>query len=174
MTLATPADRWIFSRLAAVIDEIAGLYDGYDFAEAARVLYRFVWNEMCDWYLEVAKTRLYGDDEPERLQVSGNLLVLLERVMGLLHPIMPFVTEEIYRHLPQVRGRGRGPRTPLRRATFPQADPTWRDPGAERAMEIVRGRRGRPALGARRARGASGRRWAGCTWWPPTPPSDAT
>jgi valyl-tRNA synthetase len=131
--LTTPADRWIFSRLAAVIDEVAGLYDTYDFAESARVLYRFVWNEICDWYLEVAKSRLYAEEEAARLAVSGNLLVLLERVMGLLHPMMPFVTEEIYRNLPQVRA-GDGAAS-LFATAWPVADPAWPDAAAERAME---------------------------------------
>ncbi len=100
--LATAADRWIFSRLNAVTREVTQLYESYEFDDVARVLYRFVWNELCDWYLEVAKSRLYSEDEAERLQVSGNLLVLLEHVMLLLHPLMPFVTEEIYGHLPWV------------------------------------------------------------------------
>ena len=60
--LATPADRWIFSRLAAVAAEAAALYEAYQFDDVARLLYRFVWNEVCDWYLEIAKTRLYGEE----------------------------------------------------------------------------------------------------------------
>ncbi len=100
--LATVADRWIFSRLATVTQEIHALYQSYEFDDVARVLYRFVWNELCDWYLEVAKTRLYSTGEAERRQVSGNLLYLVEQVLLLLHPLMPFVTEEIYGHLPQV------------------------------------------------------------------------
>jgi len=71
--LTTPADRWIFSRLATVERELAGTYEAYEFDDAARLLYRFIWNELCDWYLEVAKTRLYSEDEAERLTVSGNL-----------------------------------------------------------------------------------------------------
>jgi valyl-tRNA synthetase len=97
------------------------------------VLYRFVWNEICDWYLEVAKSRLYAEEEAARLAVSGNLLVLLERVMGLLHPMMPFVTEEIYRNLPQVRA-GDGAAS-LFATAWPVADPAWPDAAAERAME---------------------------------------
>ena len=103
VALATPADRWIFSRLNTAVVEIAGCYERYDFSEAARLLYRFIWNEVCDWYLEMAKARLYSEDEAERVQVSGNLLVLLEDVTLLLHPVMPFLTEEIYCNLPQVR-----------------------------------------------------------------------
>ncbi len=132
--LATPADRWIFSRLTAVSQEVAGLYESYEFDDVARVLYRFVWNELCDWYLEVAKTRLYSDDENERLQVSGNLLVLLEQVMTMLHPLMPFVTEEIYGYLPQVTS-GQRPAS-LFDAKYPEARPEWVDPEAEVVMEI--------------------------------------
>jgi valyl-tRNA synthetase len=133
VVLATPSDRWIFSRLAAVVAETARLYETYEFADVARGLYRFVWNELCDWYLEMAKVRLYSDSEEERLQISGNLLVLLEQVMGLLHPLMPFVTEEIYTHLPQVRA-GQRPAS-LFDSRYPAPEPEWRDPAAEAAME---------------------------------------
>jgi valyl-tRNA synthetase len=131
--LVTPADRWIFSRLAAVTEEVSDLYEGYEFDDVARVLYRFIWNELCDWYLEVAKSRLYSEDEQERLDVSGNLLVLLEHVLALLHPLMPFVTEEIYGHLPQVRSGARP--ASLFDAAFPEADRSWRDSEAEAEME---------------------------------------
>ncbi|MCL5734513.1 MAG: class I tRNA ligase family protein, partial [Actinobacteria bacterium] len=132
--LATVADQWIFSRVAAVIDEVSDLYEGYEFDDVARVLYRFVWNELCDWYLEIAKARLYSEDRQERLEVSGNLLVLLERVMTLLHPLMPFVTEEVYGQLPQIAAKG-GSRS-LFDAKFPEADASWHDVAAEEAMEV--------------------------------------
>ncbi len=131
--LATVADRWIFSRLAAVTGEVARLYEAYDFDDVARSLYRFVWNEVCDWYLEVAKTRLYSEDQGERLQVSGNLLVLLERVMLLLHPVMPFITEEIYGNLPVAESGKRA--ESIFAAAYPEAPAEWRDPAAEAAME---------------------------------------
>jgi valyl-tRNA synthetase len=131
--LATVADRWIFSRLAAVTQEVGELYEKYDFDDVARALYRFVWNELCDWYLEVAKARLYSEDENERLQVSGNLLVLLERVMLLLHPLMPFLTEEIYGNLPAVESGTRA--TSIFEASYPEAPAAWADPAAEAAME---------------------------------------
>ena len=131
--LTTPADRWIFSRLATVERELAGTYEAYEFDDAARLLYRFIWNELCDWYLEVAKTRLYSEDEAERLAVSGNLLVLLEHVMAMLHPLMPFVSEEIYRNLPQVLS-GQRPAT-LLDARYPEAPASWHDPAAEEAMD---------------------------------------
>jgi valyl-tRNA synthetase len=131
--LVTQADRWIFSRLTAVSDEVSRLYESYAFDDVARVLYRFVWNELCDWYLEVAKSRLYSDDQDERLQVSGNLLVLLEQVMTLLHPLMPFVTEEVYGFLPQVLS-GRRPAS-LFDARYPDVDAVLADPAAEETME---------------------------------------
>ena len=127
------ADRWIFSRLATVTEEVAGLYERYEFDHVARVLYRFVWNEVCDWYLEVAKTRLYAEEEAQRLQVSGNLLVLVEQVLLVLHPIMPFLTQEIWANLPAVlAGERQGN---IFEARYPIADPAWKDTGAETAME---------------------------------------
>jgi valyl-tRNA synthetase len=137
VTLATAADRWIFSRLSGVIEEVAGCLERYDFSEASRVLYRFVWNEVCDWYLEVAKARLYGDDPDERAQVSGNLLVLLEDVTLLLHPLMPFLTEEVYRNLPQVRSGARPPGA--FDAVFPEPQQQWSGADTERAMEAFMG-----------------------------------
>ena len=132
--LSTPADRWIFSRLASVTHELAELYDGYEFDDASRLLYRFIWNELCDWYLEVAKTRLYSEDEAERLTVSGNLLVLLEHVMTMLHPLMPFLSEEIYGNLPQIRGGLRV--ASLLDARYPDIPGCWHDQAAEDAMEV--------------------------------------
>jgi len=135
--LATPADRWIFSRLTIMVEEARRLFETYEFDGVARLLYRFVWNELCDWYLESVKSRLYSEDEEEQLVVSGNLLFLLEQVMLVLHPLMPFITEEIYRNLPQVAA-GRRP-AGVFKATFPEAVPDWLDPQAETAMEAFIG-----------------------------------
>lgn len=135
VTRTTPVDRWIFSRLAAVTEELSRLYETFDLAEAARVVYRFVWNEFCDWYVEIAKARLYGDDETARQEVAGNLLYLLEHMLGLLHPIMPFLTEEIYRNLPHVAATQPQPAA-LFDAPFPEAEASWADEEAERAMEV--------------------------------------
>jgi valyl-tRNA synthetase len=114
--------------------EAAALYEGYEFADVARLLYRHVWNEVCDWYLETAKCRLYSESEVDRLQVSSNLLSLLETVMTLLHPLMPFVTEEIWGYLPQVKA-GERPAS-LFDARWPEPWPEMRDPSAEAAMEV--------------------------------------
>ena len=87
-----PEDRWILSRLQRAIEAVTRNLDAYDFAHAALELYRFFWSELCDWYLEIVKPRLY-DGEPE---VAATLLCVLERMLALAHPIMPFVTEEIW------------------------------------------------------------------------------
>jgi valyl-tRNA synthetase len=131
--LATVADRWIFSRLAEVSREVATLYEAYDFDDVARVLYRFVWNEVCDWYLEIVKPRLYGEGEKERLRVSGNLLVLIEQVALLLHPVMPFITEELFSNLPADEAGSRP--GSIFDARYPEPSSEWRDEQAEAAME---------------------------------------
>ena len=88
-------DRWIVSRLQRAIASTTANLDDYDFAHAALGLYDYFWSELCDWYLEIVKPRLY-DSEPE---ATATLLWVLERTLALIHPIMPFVTEEIYSYL---------------------------------------------------------------------------
>jgi valyl-tRNA synthetase len=88
-------DRWILSRLQRAIQSVAANVEGYDFAHAALALYDFFWSELCDWYLEIVKPRLYDGDE----EASATLLWVFERVLALAHPMMPFVTEEIYAYL---------------------------------------------------------------------------
>jgi valyl-tRNA synthetase len=88
-------DRWILSRLNRAIGTVSGHLDRYDFAHAALDFYTFFWSELCDWYLEIVKPRLYDGDE----DVAATLLWVLEQVLALAHPTMPFVTEEIYSYL---------------------------------------------------------------------------
>ncbi len=127
---ATMADRWIESRFAATAAAVNRELDAYDFAEATRLLYRFVWNEFCDWYVEIAKQRLYGDDEEARRQVSAHLLHLLDGILRLLHPFMPFLTEELASLMPDGDGF-------LVDAAYPQGDDADRDREAEQQMEIL-------------------------------------
>lgn len=96
----TPADKWIFSRLAGLVARIDAAYEGFEFSEITRELYAFFWNEFCDWYIEFSKSRLTGDDAADRLACQRNLVFVLDTALRLLHPIMPFVTEEIYQDLP--------------------------------------------------------------------------
>lgn len=93
-------DRWILSRLESTVGTVSRLLAGYDFAHAAQELYSFVFSDLCDWYLEIAKPRIY-DGDPE---VASVLLHTLERTLALAHPVMPFVTEEIWRYHPYREG----------------------------------------------------------------------
>jgi valyl-tRNA synthetase len=117
-------DRWILSRLERTIDSVTQKLDTYDFAHAAQEAYAFFWSELCDWYLEIAKPRLY-DGEAE---VSANLLWVLERTLALLHPLMPFVTEEVWSYHPSSKGH-------LAIHPFPQAEESLFDPEAEAEVE---------------------------------------
>ncbi len=118
-------DRWILSRLQRTVASVSEKLDAYDFAHAALELYEFFWSELCDWYLEMVKPRLY---EGER-EVAENLLFVLGRVLGLAHPMMPFVTEELWSYLPGAQERG-----PLVIAAYPTADDGLVDSGAESAI----------------------------------------
>ena len=137
--------------------EAAALYEAYEFDDVARVLYRFVWNEVCDWYLEIAKSRLYSEDAAERPQVSGNLLALLEAVMIMLHPIMPFVTEEIYSFLPQVPA-GLRPAS-IFDASYPGGPPGVGRPGRRSGHGSLHRRGGRVC-----ARPARSWAWPATSW----------
>jgi valyl-tRNA synthetase len=117
-------DRWILSRLERTIASVTEKLEAYDFAHASQEAYSFFWSELCDWYLEIVKPRLY-EGEPE---VSATLLYALERVLALLHPIMPFVTEEIWSHHPARAGH-------LAVHPFPEADEELLDEAAERDVE---------------------------------------
>jgi valyl-tRNA synthetase len=95
------ADRWILSRYEATVQAVTNALERYDLGEAGRLLYEFIWNEFCDWYIELAKGRLYDKENPEaRKTVQSVLLEVLEGTMRLLHPFMPFITEEIWQNLP--------------------------------------------------------------------------
>jgi valyl-tRNA synthetase len=117
-------DRWILSRLERTIASVTEKLETYDFAHAVQEAYSFFWRDLCDWYLEIAKPRLYDGEE----EVSATLLWALERVLGLLHPVMPFVSEEIWSFHPARRGH-------LVVHPFPVADPALFDEAAEADVE---------------------------------------
>jgi valyl-tRNA synthetase len=94
------ADKWILTRLNETIDRVTTLSDKYEFGEVGRELYNFIWDDFCSWYIEMAKLPLYGEDEAAKLTTRSVLAYVLDNTMRLLHPIMPFVTEEIWQHLP--------------------------------------------------------------------------
>jgi valyl-tRNA synthetase len=97
----TLADRWIGSRLNRLIQVVTRLMESYQFGEAGRQIYDFLWSEYCDWFIEIAKIRLYGDNAPATATAQQVLIYVLEQTLRLLHPFMPFVTEEIWQHLPR-------------------------------------------------------------------------
>jgi valyl-tRNA synthetase len=103
-TLSLP-DQWIVSRLGKVTTEVADALDGYRFNEAAATLYNFVWHEFCDWYLEAIKPALYDKEGPGAKESTRAVLWrVLRDTLVLLHPFIPFVTEEIWHHLPGTDG----------------------------------------------------------------------
>ncbi|MEK6272927.1 MAG: valine--tRNA ligase [Actinomycetota bacterium] len=122
-------DRWILSRLQGAIEAVTRNLDSYDFAHAALELYRFFWSELCDWYLEIVKPRLY-DGDPE---VAATLRWILEQTLALAHPMVPFVTEEIYTYLRAAAG-AEGPHM-LVVHPFPEVDGALLDEAAERQVE---------------------------------------
>jgi valyl-tRNA synthetase len=139
---ATVEDRWIVSRLERLTARATELYEGFRFSSATLELYGTFWSELCDWYLELAKPRLYEEDNAG---VSAVLLWALERTLKLLHPVMPFVTEEIWSFTPDARGL-------LAIEPWPEAESRF-DPDAEseidRLIEAVTAlRRYRDEVGA--------------------------
>ncbi len=94
------ADKWILTRLQQTVEDVTRLIDVYEFGEVGRLLYNFIWDDFCDWYIEMAKLPLYGEDETAKKTTRSVLAYVLDNTMRLLHPIMPFITEEIWQHLP--------------------------------------------------------------------------
>jgi valyl-tRNA synthetase len=122
-------DRWILSRLGRTVTTVEDAIENYRFNEAAGAAYNFVWHEFCDWYLEAIKQALYDKENPQRRETTLTVLWrVLRDILVLLHPFMPFVTEEIWSKLPGTDGS-------VMRTTFPvPADP---DPEAEKEMDLV-------------------------------------
>lgn len=94
------ADKWILTRLNETIERVTSLAERYEFGEVGRELYNFIWDDFCSWYIEMAKLPLYGDDEAAKKTTRSILAYVLDQTMRLLHPFMPFITEEIWQHLP--------------------------------------------------------------------------
>ena len=125
----TLADRWILSRLQGAVREVTRALEEYRFNEAARLLYQFVWHDLCDWYLEIAK--LQRDEGEARSRSTGALLRrVLEATLRLLHPLMPFITEELWQKMQTGGGS-------ISVAAWPAPDPKLEDPGAEEAFGLL-------------------------------------
>jgi len=126
------AHRWILSRVNATIVAVRGALDGYNFNEVASANYQFVWHEFCDWYLEWIKADLFSQDAAAQQQARAVLLTVLEQVLKLMHPVTPFVTEEIWGQLP-------GNRSSIMVEPFPEPVAAWDDPEAEMVMQLLMG-----------------------------------
>ena len=96
----TLADKWILSRLNKTVEQVTHFFDVYDFGEAGRAMYTFIWDDFCDWYIEMSKEILNGEDEQAKVNTQNVLAYVLDQTLRLLHPVMPFVTEKIWLSMP--------------------------------------------------------------------------
>jgi valyl-tRNA synthetase len=124
--------QWILSRTAATIADVRLGLDEYRFNDVASANYQFIWHEFCDWYLEWIKADLFGDDQLAKRQAQGVLLVVLETILKLIHPVTPFVSEEIWSVLP-------GERPFLVTSPFPELQENWVNAEAVAQMEMLMG-----------------------------------
>ena len=123
-------DKWILSKLNSVIPEVTENMERYELGVAAQKVYDFIWDSYCDWYIELTKTRLQGEDEDSKLRAQQVLCYVLTETLKLLHPFMPFITEEIWQALPHEGDF-------LMLSDWPVADAALDFPEEEKAMELI-------------------------------------
>lgn len=123
-------DRWILSRLNHTIREVGNAFEDYRFDQAASALYQFIWHEYCDWFIELAKPCLQQENHPDAPVTRQTLLESFEIIQRLLHPVMPFITEEIWQSFPH-----EGPS--IMTQTFPAEKPEWVNAEAEQAFSLL-------------------------------------
>ena len=126
-------DRWILCRLGEVIGQVTENMEAFELGVASAKVYDFIWSDFCDWYIELTKARLQGDDPQAKEDAQHVLVYVLTETLKLLHPFMPFITEEIWQALPHSEGAG----DYLMLESWPVADPAWADMEAKGAMEAV-------------------------------------
>lgn len=126
----TLADKWILSRRSQMVKEITQALDKYELGIGAQKIYEFTWNNYCDWYIELAKKRLYGEDEKAKRTVKRVLVTVLKDILRLLHPFMPFITEEIWSFIPNTDSLLVNNQWPLEKAE-------WIDETSEAEMNLV-------------------------------------
>lgn len=124
------SDEWILSKLNATIKEVTTNLDKYELGIAADKIYEFVWDEYCDWYIELSKKRLYSDNEEERITVQKVLVKVLKDIVKLLHPFMPFITEEIWSHLPNTKND-------LITSEWPEVTEKYTNASKEKEMTLI-------------------------------------
>ena len=126
----TLADRWILSRYVRTSAVVTENLEKFELGEAARAIYEFIWGEFCDWYIELVKPRLYAEEGDSRRTAQYVLGYVLERTLRLLHPFMPFITEEIWQHIPH-EGKS------IMTAPWPTGEETWLDKENEASMAAI-------------------------------------
>ena len=126
------ADRWIFARIARVTAQMNDALDGFRFHEAAHVVYHFFWGDFCDWYIEWVKPELSSAEKGRAAIAWKNLFAAFEASLRLLHPFMPFLTEELWQRLPQRTGA-----RSIALAAFPEARAAWKDDQAEAEFALI-------------------------------------
>jgi len=126
----TVADKWILTRLNETIQTVTDLAERYEFGEVGRALYNFIWDDFCDWYIEMAKLTLYGEDEAAKKTTRSVLAYVLDQTLRLLHPFMPFITEEIWQNLPH-EGES------ITVAPWPKVREELTDEGAAKEMKLL-------------------------------------
>jgi len=133
------ADRWIRSRLQRTVQTVNDAINGYRLDHAAQAIYEFTWDEYCDWYLELSKPVLNATDANAALQRGGRhtLVEVLEVLLRLAHPVMPFITEEIWQRVAPLAGVTEAEAATIMRRPYPQAEASWMDSDAEAEMEWV-------------------------------------
>ena len=127
-----PADRWILVRLGETARDVNQALADYRFNEAASLLYAFTWHHFCDWYIELVKDDLYGEDATAKARARAVLFTVLEQLLRLLHPLMPFITEEIWQALP-----GSRPTAFLMQSSYPDGSGLPQDAAGAQRMELV-------------------------------------
>ncbi|MCY9510709.1 valine--tRNA ligase [Paenibacillus larvae] len=124
------SDRWILHRFNETARDVTRLLDQYEFGETGRLLYNFIWDDLCDWYIEFSKLSLYGDDEQAKKKTQSVLVYVLDHTMRLIHPFMPFISEEIWQHLPH-EGET------ITRTAWPHPNDRFEAPDAVREMVLL-------------------------------------
>lgn len=124
------SDKWIFDKLNRVVKKVTRLFDEFQFGEADREMYNFIWNDFCDWYIEISKVALNGTDEILKKHKQDNLVWILDQILRLIHPIMPFVTEKLWLSMPH-NGKS------IMVASYPVAHPEFENHVAEQDMEFL-------------------------------------
>ncbi len=135
-------DKWIISKVNEAVEYVTAAMEKYDLAMAGQKVYDLIWNEYCDWYIELVKTRLWGDDEEDKKVVRFTLVMCLKNMLKMLHPFMPFITEEIWSFLPHGEEQKDNPDNYLIKASWPKFSLSCVFPAAvrklETAMEAIR------------------------------------